>query len=74
VRFILFCHKFPLLGDDEPAKGDMGGVETVDIGKDEELRDSGLIDVMSIALAEYDFGEGIADPVEAYTGRNSSGL
>lgn len=52
VRFILFCHKLPLLGDEEAAKGDMGGVETVGIGKDEELRDNGLIDVMSCALVE----------------------
>ena len=42
----------PLLGDEAAAKGDMGGVETVGIGKDVELRANGLITVMSSPLAE----------------------
>jgi hypothetical protein len=44
----------------------MGGVETEGISKEGELR--------SIAPAECEFGEGIAEPVEAYKGRNSSAL
>lgn len=62
------------LGEDEAAKGDMGGVEVAGKGRDGELRDKGLRVVMSRALAEKDLGEGIAEPVEAYTGRNSSDL
>ena len=70
----LFCHMFPLLGEEAAARGDMGGVEVVGIGKDDELRANGLNTVMSKAPLEWDLGEGIAEPVEAYTGRNSSGL
>jgi hypothetical protein len=68
-----FCHMFPFIGEEAPV-GVMGGVETE--GKtDGELRESGLNDPMSIeAPAEYDRGEGTAEPVEAYKGRSSSVL
>ena len=70
----MFCHKFPLLGEEAAAKGDIGGVEVVGNGTDADPRDKGLKVVMSTALAETGLGEGIAEPVDAYTGRNSSGL
>ncbi len=70
---ILFCHMFPDMGDEQAAEGDMGGVEVGGINKDDEPRANGLNVAMSTA-DEIDLGEGIADPVEAYKGRNSSRL
>lgn len=63
------------MGDEQAADGDMDGAEVVEgINKDDEPRATGLNVAISTALAESDFGEGIADPVEAYKGRNSSCL
>jgi len=70
----LFCHKFPFLGEDTDAKGDMGGVEAVGNDNDDEPRANGLMVDISAALLERDLGEGMPEPVDAYTGRNSSGL
>jgi len=66
---------FPPIGDEAP-EGVKGGVDVGGIIIDGEPRASGLIETMSSdePLAEYDLGEGTADPVEAYKGRSSSGL
>ena len=74
MRLILFCHKPPFLGEEEAAEGDMGGVEAVGSGNEYDPSARGLKVVMSTALTAADLGEGMAEPVEAYTGRNSSGL
>lgn len=75
VAFILFCHVLVPIGDEHAVEGDMGGVEVVGISiEEDEPRVSGLEVAMSIELSAADFGEGIAEPVEAYKGRNSSGL
>jgi hypothetical protein len=74
VRLTLFCHRPPFLGDEEAAIGDMGGVDAVGIEIDGEPRANGLMVVISAPLDDIDLGEGMAEPVEAYTGRNSSGL
>ncbi|KAF9674598.1 hypothetical protein SADUNF_Sadunf10G0143700 [Salix dunnii] len=74
VRPTLFCHKPPLLGDEEAVtKGDIGGVEVPGSDRDDDPRANELKVAMSTAL-DVDLGEGIAEPVAAYTGRNSSGL
>lgn len=52
----------------------MGGVEVVGRDNDDEPRASGLMVDISAALLERDLGEGMPEPVDAYTGRNSSGL
>lgn len=74
VRFILFCHMLVPMGDEHAVEGDMGGVEVVGISIEDEPRVSGLKVAMSIELTATDLGEGIAEPVEAYNGRNSSRL
>ena len=75
VRVALFCHKFPFLGDGEAAaRGDIGGVEVVGNENDEGPRAIGLIELISAELTAIDLGEGMAEPVEAYTGRSSSFL
>jgi hypothetical protein len=74
VRLILFCRKFLLLGDEAATRGDMGGVEVVGIGEDDELRANGLIIVMSLlAPAKWDFGEGIPEPMEHTRGWGTGG-
>ena len=65
VRLTLFCHKFPPIGDEADIDGDKGGVDPIP---------NGLIDPISIELIEPHLGEGMAEPVEAYKGRNSSTL
>lgn len=79
----MFCHIPELFGDEETADGDIGGVEVGGNSKDDEVggsskadepRVNGLSVAMSTAEAERDLGEGMAEPVEAYKGRNSSGL
>jgi hypothetical protein len=62
----------PPTGDE--TDGEIGVVEALDRSTDEEPRDNGLKVVKSIELIETDLGEGMADPVEAYRGRNSSAL
>ena len=73
MKFILFCHEFPPIGDEQETVGDIGGVEVVGISN-EEPRAKGPNVAVSIELTEPDFGEGMAEPVEAYSGRSSSGL
>ena len=68
------CHKPPDFGEEATAKGDMGGVEVVGNGKADEPSARGLKLAISAALITADLGEGIADPVEVFTGRNSSSL
>uniref|UniRef100_A0A2P2P7K4 Transcription factor n=1 Tax=Rhizophora mucronata TaxID=61149 RepID=A0A2P2P7K4_RHIMU len=51
----------------------MSGVETVGNGNEDTTANE-LGATMPITLTEADLGEGNAEPVEAYTGRNSSGL
>lgn len=74
MRLTLFCHKPPLFGEEAAVKGDIGGVEAVGNGKDGEPTANGLKVDISTALTAEDLGEGMAEPVEGYTGRNSSGL
>ena len=73
MRLTLFCHKPPLLGDEAAASGDMGGVDVAGIDIADEPRANGLKAAISAALTDIDLGEGMAEPVEAYTGRSSSG-
>nr|GLL28011.1 hypothetical protein CR513_18697 [Ipomoea trifida] len=73
MKFILFCHVFPPIGDEQDTVGDIGGVEVVGISN-EEPRAKGPNVAVSIELTEPDFGEGMAEPVEAYSGRSSSGF
>ena len=73
MRLTLFCHRPPFLGE-EDAIGDMGGVDAVGMDRDGEPRANGLMVDISPAQADIDLGEDMAEPVEAYTGRNSSGL
>lgn len=63
------------MGDEQVTEGDTGGVDVLGSIKEDEPRDKGLIVVvMSNELTKIDFGDGMAEPVEAYNGRNSSGL
>lgn len=65
----------PATGEDAP-DGDKGGVDTGGIMEDGEPNAIGLTEPISNAelFAEYDLGEGIAEPVETYKGRSSSSL
>lgn len=72
--FALFYHMFPPIGDEHVTAGDIGGVEVPGNNMDEEPRARGLNVDMSIDPTGLAFGEGIAEPVDAYKGRSSSGL
>lgn len=63
----------PPIGEEQVTEGDTGGVDELGTINEDEPSDNGLNVVMSIE-AERDFGDGMAEPVEAYSGRSSSGL
>ena len=66
---------FPtLIGDEQLTDGDITGDEELAIIIEGEPIDNGLNDDMSNELTDVDFGEGNAEPVEAYKGLISSRL